>query len=44
MIETDCAKSLRFTLSVNGYQPDKESDEPRLYILIALNGIYLRNR
>jgi ATP-dependent protease HslVU (ClpYQ) peptidase subunit len=38
MVET-VAPSIRFTLSVNGYQPDKESDDQDFIFLIALNGI-----
>jgi hypothetical protein len=38
MVET-IAPSLRFTLSMNGYQPDKESDDQDFIFLIALNGI-----
>ena len=38
MVET-VAPSLRFTLSVNGYQPDKESEDQDFIFLIALNGV-----
>ena len=38
MVET-VAPSIRFTLSVNGYQPDKESEDQDFIFLIALNGV-----
>jgi ATP-dependent protease HslVU (ClpYQ) peptidase subunit len=38
MVET-VAPSLRFILSVNGYQPDKESEDQDFIFLIALNGV-----
>lgn len=35
----EVAPSMRMTLSVNGFTPDKESEEPDFIFLIALGGI-----